>query len=123
MKTTRKILIGIISLIAVFAVGLLIWAQQPTQFTIAVTGQSGLAFTGVVKVDGAAMTVSGVVPMNYVVTGRSVDCRFQRQQSGGTLGVCVRMKYLNGTCSITTPETGKGVCAFLSLHKANCHTV
>jgi hypothetical protein len=122
MKTTRKILIGIISFMAVFAVGLFIWAQQPTQFTIAVTGQSGLPFTGVVKVDGAVMSVSGVVPMNYFVIGRSVDCRFQRQQVGGALGLCVRMKYLNGTCSVTTPETGKGVCAFLSLHKADCRT-
>ena len=122
MTTTRKILIGIISLIAVFAVGLFIWAQQPTQFTIAVTGQSGLAFTGVIKADGAAMSVSGVVPMNYVVTGRSVDCRFQKQQVGGALGVCVKMRNLNGTCLVTTPETGKGVCAFLSLHEANCHT-
>jgi hypothetical protein len=125
MKTTRKIFIGIISiisLIAVVGIGLFIWGQLPTQFTIAVTGQSGLAFTGVVKVDGAVRSVSGVVPMNYVVTGRSVDCRFQKQQAGGTLGVCVRMKYLNGTCSVTTPETGRGVCAFLSLHQGECHT-
>jgi hypothetical protein len=122
MKTRRKILIGIISLIAVFGVGLFVWAQQPTQFAIAVTGQSGLAFTGVIKADGAVMSVSGVVPMNYVVTGRSVDCRFQKQQVGGALGVCLRMGRLNGTCSVTTSKSGRGVCAFLSLHKGVCYT-
>jgi len=122
MKAGKKILIGILSLIVIFGVGLFVWAQQPTPFTIAVTGQPGLAFTGVIKADGAAMPVSGVVPTNYVVTGRSVDCRFRKQQVGGALGVCVRMRYLNGTCSITAPETGEGVCAFLSLHNADCHT-
>src|SRR5271163_1558511 len=104
MKTGRKILAGIFSLIVVFGVGLFVWGQQPTQFTITVTGQSGLAFTGVIKADGAVMSVSGVVPTNYVVTGRLVDCRFQKQQAGGALGVRVRMRYLNGTCCVTTPE-------------------
>ena len=122
MKTKRKILIGSISLITVIVAALFVWAQLPTQFTIAVTGQPGLAFTGVIKVDGTVMPVSGVVPANYVVTGRSVDSRFQRQQAGGALGVCLRMRYLNGTCRVTTPETGKGVWAFLSRHKAECHT-
>jgi len=122
MKTSRKILAGIISIIAVFAVGLLVWAGQPTQFTIAVTGQPGLAFTGVIKADGAARSVSGVVPANYVFTGRSVDCRFQKLHAGGALGVCLRMSCLNGTCAVTTPATGSVVCAFLSRHTVYCHT-
>ena len=97
---------------AVFGVGLFVWAQLPTQFTIAVTGQPGLAFTGVIKANGSVTSVSGVVPMKYVVTGRAVDCRFEKQQAGGVLGVRVRMQYLNGTCSVTTSDTGKGVSAF-----------
>jgi hypothetical protein len=122
MKTSKKILIGIMALIAVFAIGLFVWAQSPTRFTIAVTGQPGLPFTGVIKANGVVMSVSGVVPANYVVTGRSVDCRFQKQQIGGALGVCLRMGYLHGTCSVTARESGKGVYAFLSLHKGVCYT-
>lgn len=122
MKTKRKILIGIVLLIAVLGVGLVVWAQQPSQVTVTITGQSGLAFTGVIKADGVEMSVSGVVPTNYVVTARSVDCRLQKQQVGGALGVCMKMTRLGGTCSLTTSESGRGVCAFLSLHKANCYT-
>ena len=122
MKTSRKILIGISSLMAVLGVGLLVWARQPSQFTITVNGQSGLAFAGVIKADGAVLPVSGVVPANYVVTGRSVDCRFQKQRVGGALGVCLRMKHLDGTCAVATSESGRGVCAFLSLHRGGCYT-
>jgi len=126
MKTRKKILIRILSLTAVLVVGLFVglfvWGQLPTQFTIAVTGQPGLAFNGVIKANGAVMSVSGVVPTNYVVTARSVDCRFQKQGVGGEIGVCVRMKYLNGTCMVTAPEAGSGVAAFVSLHSGNCHT-
>jgi len=122
MKTRRKILVGIISLIAVFGVGVFVWAQQPSQVTIAVTGQSGLAFAGVIKTDSAVMSVSGVVPANYVITGRSVDCRFQKQQIAGALGVYMKMKRLGGACTATTSESGKGVCAFLSLHRSSCYT-
>lgn len=111
-----------IALIAIFGVGLFVWAQQPTQFTVAVTGQSGLAFAGVIKADGGAMSVSGVVPTNYVVTARSVNCRFQKQQVGGALGVCLRMKRSGGTCSVKTSESGRGVRAFLSLHNSGCST-
>lgn len=125
----RKTLIGIgliaiIALIGVLGLGLFIWGQQPTQFTIAVTGQSGLAFTGTIKTgSGTVMPVSGVVPTNYVVTGRSVGCLFEKQKAKGPLGVCVRMsRFGNGTCTVTTSEMGKGVCANLSLHKANCYT-
>jgi hypothetical protein len=122
MIIRRKILVGIISFMAVFGVGLFVWAQQPSQFTIAVTGQSGLAFTGVIKTDSTVLSVSGLVPANYVVTGRSVDCRFQKQQAGGALGVCLRMKHLDGTCAVATSESGRGVCAFLSLHRGGCYT-
>jgi hypothetical protein len=131
MKTMRKILASATALIAIFGVGLaglFVWEQwpvlahRPTQFTIAVTGQSGLPFTGDIKVDGSVMSVSGVTPTNYVVIGRSVDCRLQKQQVGGPLGVCLRMRYLNGTCSVTTPESGTGVGASLSLHNGSCYT-
>lgn len=131
IRTMGKILAGATALIAVLGVGLaglFVWRQwpvlahRPTQFTITVTGQSGLPFTGNIKVDGNMMSVSGVAPTNYIVIGRSVDCRLQKQQAAGELGVCVRMRYLNGTCSITTPESGKGVGLFLSLHNGSCYT-
>jgi hypothetical protein len=122
MITRKKMFIGALSLIVILGIGFFVWIQQPTQFTIAVTGQSGLAFAGYIKVDGDAVPVSGVVPANYVVTGRSVDCRFQKQQAGGALGVCLRMGRLNGTCSVTSPGLGRGVCAILSLHKGGCYT-
>jgi hypothetical protein len=115
-------LIALVALIGVVGLGLFIWGQQPTQFTIAVTGQSGLAFNGTIKTDtGIVMPVTGVVPATYVVDGRSVGCLFEKQAKG-PLSVCVKMGYLNGTCAATTSETGKGVCANLSLHKANCYT-
>ena len=47
MKTKRKILIGSISLITVIVAALFVWAQLPTQFTIAVTGQPGLALINI----------------------------------------------------------------------------
>jgi hypothetical protein len=119
MKTKSKILIGIISLIVVFGVGLFVWEQQPSQFTVAITGQSGSAFTGVIKADGAEMSVSGVVPTNYVVTARSVDCRFEKQQGGGRLDLYLkRMSLWGGTCSIGTSDLGRGVSALMSLHNA-----
>jgi hypothetical protein len=118
MKTKSKIVIGILSLIVVFGVGLFVWARQPSQVTVAITGQSGLAFTGVIKADGAEMSVSGVVPTNYVVTARSVDCRFEKQQVGGRLGVCLKMSRLGGTCAVSSSELGRGVSALLSLHDA-----
>jgi hypothetical protein len=130
-KAIRKMLAGVTALIVVFGIGLVglfVWRQwpvlahQPTQFTVAVTGQPGLPFTGVIKADGNVMSVSGIAPTNYVVIGRSVDCRFQKQQTGGALGVCLRMKYLNGTCTVTTSKSGKGVGAFLSLHNGSCYT-
>ena len=93
MKTKREILIGIILLIAVFGVGLFVWAQQPHQVTVAITGQAGLPFIGFIKADGAEMSVSGVVPTNYVVTARSVDCRFEKQQVQGKLAVCIKMRF------------------------------
>jgi hypothetical protein len=122
MKTRGKILVGVISVMAVFVAGLIVWAQQPSQVKIAITGHPGLAFTGVIKTDGALMPVSGVVPTNYVVIARSVDCRFRKQQTGGALGVNMKMTRLGGTCTVTTSESGKGVSAFLSLHSARCNT-
>jgi hypothetical protein len=131
LKTIRKILARLTALIVVFGVGLVglfVWrawpvlAHRPTQFTVAVTGQSGLPFTGVIKADGNVMSVSGIAPTNYVIMGRSVDCRFQKRQAGGVLGVCLRMKYLNGTCAVTTSKSGRGVGAFLSLHNGSCYT-
>lgn len=123
MKTKTKVFIGIIALITILGVRVFVWTQQPKQFTIAVTGQSGLAFAGVIKSDGAVMSVSGVVPTNYVVAARSVDCRFQKQQVGGALEVRLRMRsWGRGTCSVTASESGKGVRAFLSLHNASCST-
>ena len=120
MKTKSKIVIGIFSLIVVFGVGLFVWEQQPSQVTVAITGQSELLFTGVIKADGAEMSVSGVVPTNYVVTARSVDCRLEKQQVRGQLGVCLKMSRLGGTCSVSTSELGRGVTALLNLHDAGC---
>ncbi len=131
IKTMRKMLVGVAALAVVFAVGLaglFVWAQwpvlarQPTRFTIAVSGQSGLPFTGVIKVDASAMSVSGVAPTNYVVIGRAVDCRFQKQQADGVLGVCLRMNYLNGTDSVTSSKSGRGVGASMSLHNGSCYS-
>ena len=120
MKTKTKIVISIISLIVVFGVGLFIWEEQPRQVTVAITGQSGLSFAGVIKADGAEMYVSGVVPTNYVVTARSVDCRFEKQRVGGKLGVCLTMSRLGGTCSVSTSDLGRGVTALLTLHDGGC---
>jgi hypothetical protein len=126
MKTRTKILIGITALVAVFGVGMfvwVVWAHQPTQrFTIAVTGQSGLAFAGVIKADGAATSVSGVVPTNYVFTARSVGCRFEKQRVGGALRVCLRMEPSGGVCSVTASESARGVRAFLSVHNGSSST-
>jgi hypothetical protein len=91
MKTNSKIVIGVLSLIAIVGIGLFVWWLQPCQVTVAITGHSGLAFTGVIKADGREMSVSGVVPTNYVIAARSVDCRFEKQQDGGQLGVCLKM--------------------------------
>lgn len=119
---------GLIAACVIGLVGLFVWRQwpvlahRPTQFTVAVTGQSGLPFTGNIKVDGNVISVSGVAPTNYIVIGRSVDCRLQKEQAAGELGVCVKMKYLDGTCSVTTPKSGKGVGASLSLHSGSCYT-
>ena len=120
MKTKSKIVIGIVSLITVFGVGLFIWEEQPCQVIVAITGQSGLPFTGIIKADGAEMPVSGVVPTNFVVTARSVDCRFEKQQAGGKLGVSLKMSYLGGTCSVNTYDLGRGVTALLSRHDSGC---
>ena len=122
MKMKGKVIIVVISLMAVFMAGLIVWARQPSQVKIAITGHPGLAFTGVIKTDGALISVSGVVPTNYVVTARSVNCRFQKEQAGGTLGVNMKMIRLGGTCTVTTSESGKGVSAFLSLNSARCNT-
>jgi hypothetical protein len=122
MTTKSKIVIGILSLIIVFGVGLFVWAQQPSQVTVAITGKSGLAFTGVIKADGAEMSMSGVVPTNYVVTACFVDCRFEKQQVRGQLSVCLKMSRLGGTCAVSTSELGRGVSALLSLHDARCNS-
>ena len=123
MKTGRRILISVISVIAVLGVGLFVWTQQPSQVAIAITGQSGLAFTGVIKADGTAMAVSGVVPTSYVVSGRWVDCRFWKQQAEGTLGINMRVKRLDMACSATTPKPAGGVCAFFhTVLNCGCYT-
>lgn len=122
MKTTKRILIGIVLLIAVFIVGVFIRGQMPTRFTIAVTGKSGLPFSGVIKADGVVMSVSGVVPTNFVATGRSLDCRFEKQPDAGVLGVCVTMSYLNGASAVTSSESDKGVHVAMTLHSGSCNT-
>ena len=131
MKPMKKMLIGITALAGVFAAGLValfVYEQwpaltgRPMRFTIAVSGQSGLPFTGVIKAGADVMTVSGVAPTNYIVTGHAVDCRFEKQQSEGALGVCLRSEYLNGTVSVTTSESGKGVGATLGLHNGSSYT-
>ena len=56
---------GLIAACVIGLVGLFVWRQwpvlahRPTQFTVAVTGQSGLPFTGNIKVDGNVISVSG----------------------------------------------------------------
>jgi hypothetical protein len=120
MKTKNKIVLFVLLLIAFFGVALFVWAQQPAQTTVAITGQPGLAFTGVIKTDTAEMSVSGVVPTNYVVSARSVDCRFEKQRGGGQLGICLKMSRLGGTCAVSTSDSGRGVSAFLSRHEGRC---
>jgi hypothetical protein len=120
MKTKAKTVIAIFSLIIVLGVGLFIWAEMPRQVTIAVTGQPGMPFAGVIKADGTAISVAGVVPTNYVVTARSIDCRLEKQQTDGKLAVRLTMSCPGGVCSVSTSDMGRGVTALLSLHDVGC---
>jgi hypothetical protein len=112
MRTKRKIFMGVVLFTAVLAVGVFVWVRQPLQATIAITGQSGLTFTGIIKEDGVVTPVSGIVPTNFVVTGRSVDCRFQKQQVEGALGIYTTGKRPQIICSAATSNSHGGVCAF-----------
>jgi hypothetical protein len=62
------------------------------------------------------------VPTNFVVGGRSVECRFQKRQAGGALGVYMKVRKLDITCSATTSKSDGGVCAFFSLLKSGSYT-
>jgi hypothetical protein len=120
MKTKSKNLIGIILIVAAFGVGWFAWTQQPSEVTVSITGRSGLAFAGVIKADGAVRSVSGIVPTNYMVSARLVECRLEKQQDRGKLGVAMKMKRLGGACVVSTSESGRGVTARLGLHEGGC---
>jgi len=122
MTKSKKVLIGVTVLIAVFAVGLLTRAQIPSQALITITGQSGQQFTGTIQSDGTAVAVSGILPTNFVVSGRSVECRFQKPETGGELGVYMKVRSLGMSCSVTTSEPTKGVCTFFSFLKCGSYT-
>jgi hypothetical protein len=121
MKMIKQVFIGIAAFIAVCAVGLCIRALIPSQAAIAITGQPGQVFTGIIRSDGRAFQVSGIVPTNFVVTGRSVECRFQKPKAAGEFGVDMRVRSLGLSCSIFTPKSAtkmSGVCTYFSF--LNC---
>ena len=120
MKTKTKTIIGFFSLTIVLGVGLFIWVEQPRRVTVAITGQAGLPFAGIIKADGTAISVADVVPTNVVVMARSIDCRLEKQQADGKLAVRLTMGCLGGVCSVSTSDLGRGVTALLSLHDVGC---
>jgi hypothetical protein len=122
MKKSKWILIGVAVLIAVFAVGVLVRAQIPSQATIAITGKAGQHFSGIIHADGIASPMSGIVPTNFIVTGGSVECRFQKSQAAGELGVYMGVRSLDMSCSAATSKPGGGVCTFFSFLKCGSYT-
>ena len=122
MKLARKILIGITGLIVVFSLGLIIRAQIPSQAIIAITGQPGQSFSGMIRSDGRTLPVSGIVPTNFAVSGCSVECRFQKPAAGGELGVCLQVRSLGVNCSAVASKQNAGVGTFFSFLKCGSYT-
>jgi len=65
-----------------------------SNFTIKVSGTSGLEFSGsymTVMAGGSSTSksVEGTVPAEYNVSGSIVSCAFQKQSEGGTLKVTI----------------------------------
>jgi hypothetical protein len=99
--------LGFVLVIVIVFVGIITCSGRANggEYTINVTGASGLAFTGSYLVidDNKAVTqsVEGTVPMIYTISGELVSCTFQKKTDDGTL----KVRILKGDRVVKESET------------------
>ena len=60
-----------------------------TAYNISLTGAPNTPFGGTLREDGKIRTISGIVPAEYQVVGRQIDCKITRGSQDGELNLTV----------------------------------
>jgi hypothetical protein len=114
-KSSVAILISGLAIIAVWLYVSTRGAPRTTTTTtvIKLVGTQGLMFKGTIKTNGVEVAVSGTLPTEFTLLGRSVDCSFQKTQPEGDLSIHVvssdtgsRESWASGSASTSRAEGG-----------------
>src|SRR5947207_859159 len=119
----KRIILLVIVFVAVM-IAILVGVQPAgaARTTLKLSGNQGLGFKATIKADGVEMKFSGILPATVEVTGRFIDCSFQKTEAEGTITLNVATQAGSGSVATFEPQGGVRASVYKKLFSSGFMT-